>query len=68
MLYPVHHDIKLIVAEKYQRYPFLRPMATELDLRSVEFFSDLFRWVRDTYESLLWEEMTRKMCGRLPPS
>ena len=53
MLDPVHRDIKLIIAEQYQRHPSLKALATEMDIRSVEFVSALFRWVDYTYESLL---------------
>ena len=49
---PVHWDIKLIIAEQYQCHPYLKALATEMALRSVEFVSDLVRWVDDTYESL----------------
>ena len=49
----VQRDIKLIIAEQYQRHPSLKALATEMDIRSVEFVSALFRWVDYTYESLL---------------
>ena len=49
MLDPVHRDINLIITEQYQRHPFLKVLATEMDHRSVEFISDLVRWVDDTY-------------------
>ena len=50
---PVHRDIKLIIVEQYQRPPSLKALDMEMALRSVEFVSDLVRWVDDTYESLL---------------
>ena len=53
MLDSMHRGIKLIIAEKYQRHPSLKALATEMDLRLVEFVSALVRWVDYTYESLL---------------
>ena len=53
MLDPVHQDIRLILAEKYQCHPYLKELATEMDLRSVEFVLSLVRWVYNKYESLL---------------
>ena len=53
MLDPVHHEIKLIIAEKYQRHSYLKALATEMDLRLLGFVSVLVRWVDDTYESLI---------------
>ena len=53
MLDPVHRDIKLIIAERYQRHPSLKALATEMALRPIEFVSDLLRWVDYTYESLI---------------
>ena len=50
---PVHQYIKLIIAEQYQSHLFLKALATEMAIRSVEFVFALFRWVDDTYESLL---------------
>ena len=41
MLDPVHRDIKLIIAEQYQRHPSLKAIATNMDLRLVEFVSAL---------------------------
>ena len=53
MLYPVHRDINLIIADQYQRHLYIKELVTEMALRSVEFVSALFRWVGDAYESLL---------------
>ena len=53
MLYPVHCDIKMIIVVQYQSYPPLRALATEMTLKAVKFISALFRWIDDTYESLL---------------
>ena len=53
MLYLIHCDIKLIPAEKYQRHPYLKVLATEMSLRQVQFVSALIRWVDGTYESFL---------------
>ena len=53
MLDPVHRDINLITEEQYQCHPSLKALATEMDLRPVEFVSALVRWVDDTFESLL---------------
>ena len=53
MLDPVHQDIKLIIAEQYQRHPSLKSLATEMDIRSVEFVSALVSWVDYIYKSLL---------------
>ena len=52
-MYPVHRDIKLIIAEKYNHHPSLTALAIDMALRLVEFVSDLVHWVDDTYESLL---------------
>ena len=51
---PVHRDIKLIITDKYQRRLSLKALATDMVIRSVEFVSDLVRWVDDTYESLIY--------------
>ena len=45
--------MKVITPEKYQRHPYLTALANDMALRSVEFVSELSRWVDDTYESLL---------------
>ena len=50
---PVHQDIKLIIAEKYQRHPSHKSLDTEMDLMLVEFVSALSCLVDDTYNSLL---------------
>ena len=48
LLDPVHQDIKLIIAEKYQRHPSHKSLDTEMDLMLVEFVSALACWVDDT--------------------
>ena len=53
MLDPVHWDIKMIITIKYQSYPHLRALVTEISLKSIEFISTLIGWIGDTYESLL---------------
>ena len=53
MLDPVHQDIKLIIADQYQRHLSLKALAKYMALRSVEFVSALVCWIDDTYESLL---------------
>ena len=53
MLNQFHQDIKTIIAIKYQPYPLLRALATEMTLKAVELISVLISWIDDTYESLL---------------
>ena len=53
MLDTIHQDIKLIIAEQYQRHPSLRELVIEMDLRSVEFVLFLVHWIDYTYDSLL---------------
>ena len=53
MLDTIHRYMKVITPEKYQRHPYLTALANDMALRSVEFVSELSRWVDDTYESLL---------------
>ena len=60
MLDPVHRDIKLIIAEQYQRQPSLKDLAMEMGLRLVEFVSAFFRWVDDTCESLIAGDNVKK--------
>ena len=52
---PVHRDIKLIIMDQYQSHMSLKGLATEMDLRLVEFVSVLVRWVDDIFESLFDE-------------
>ena len=52
-LEPVHQDMKIIIAIQYQPYPPLRDLATEMALKVVKFISALFKWIVDTYKSLL---------------
>ena len=53
MLDPVNQDIKMIIEMQYQTYLPLSSQATETALKAIRFISALFRWVDDTYESLL---------------
>ena len=63
----VHRYIKLFIGDKYQRHLALKSLATEMDLRLVEFVLVLFCCVDDKYMSLsLLEENPSKMCGGLP--
>ena len=48
-----HRGIRLIVAEQQRCHPSLKELATEMDLRYVDFIPALDRCVDDTYESLL---------------
>ena len=64
ILDPIHRDIKIIIAMKYQPSPPLRAMATEMALKTVKFISILVRWIDDTYESLLvGVNMKEGICG-----
>ena len=52
ILDPVHQDINIIITMKYQSYPPLRPMTTEMALKNISFISAIVRWIDDNYESL----------------
>ena len=60
MLYPVHRDMMFLIADKYQRQPYLKSLATEMALGLVKYVSDLVCWVDDTYESFLDEGNDRE--------
>ena len=62
---PVHRDIKLIIMDQYQSHMSLKGLATEMDLRLVEFVSVLVRWVDDIFESLIDEGNGKEYVWRI---